>query len=558
MGDGRWFHSGPHPAVSTQRGDILDHRLEPHDANQLELKLGYLIKPGARKVRYQVETFLFVPRTLGIDRHSYKASHFFADTAAFLRFKTPSVRLATLAACSEGSPWFARIYEGLNACAQGSASSEPQLLRRLKLLGCIYRSTLRDTTAELLELLDDLRGFDDERRRLVSASRVSTALSEFADNLGLALNRLRSLEVPCTQQALSGDVVATWRVVDEYTTLVGENLCTDLVEELDRLCHDYRALGPILQGNRDALANLAVEAFAYRRRHGYRSHVSVGAENEAFPHWRRVLKRITFSALYLDVRHAEVGRWTNDIVAMAAAAAAMLFAVLIGMWAQLEWDIFSGTFVVIMVCSYMIKDRIKDWGKRYLGRRAARFHPDAASEIRTLDNRVIGRCRESFWLTRPRQLSPSIQKVRYGSRRLIGDGHPETVLRYAKEVTLYPNSLQQDLEGLDGLNDIIRFNFSRLRDRMDLPSEDYRLVHPETRKLVVVPCARVYHVNLVLRMTVGRGHNRSTRTERVRVVMDQRGIKRVEFPPSGEVASGGDELWSLEQSRLVSSQDGPT
>lgn len=557
MGDGRWFHSGAHPAVSTQRGDVLDHRLEPHDANQLELKLGYLIKPGKRKVRYQVETFLFFPRTLGIDRNSYKASHFFADTAAFLRFKTPSVRLATLAECGETAPWFARVFEGLSACTFGNRSAEPVLLRHLKLLGCIYRSTLRDTTAQLLELIDDLRGFTDERRRLVSASRVSTALTNFAEHLQQALARLRTLEAHCVHGRVGKNVHATWRAVDEYTSLVGESLCTDLVAELDRLLVDHRTLGPILQGNRELLATMAIDAFTYRRQHSYRSYVTRGAENEGFPHWRRVLKRITFSALYLDVRHAEVGRLANNLVAMLAAALAMLFAVLIGMWAQLEWDIFSGTFVFVMVCSYMIKDRIKDWGKRYFGRRAARFHPDAASEIRTLDGRVIGRCRESFWLTRPNGLSQTIQKVRYGDRRLIGDGHPETVVRYAKEVTLYPDSLRQDLEGLEGLNDIIRFNFSRLRDRMDAPSEDYRLVDPKTRKLVVVPCTRVYHVNLVLRMTIGRGHKRSTRTERVRVVMDQRGIKRVEFPESGEAPREG-ALWSLEHKRLVSSQDGMT
>jgi len=537
------------------RGDILDHRLEPHDANQLELKLGYLIKPGARRVRYQVETFMFFPRTLGIDRHSYRASHFFADTAAFLRFKTPSVRLSTLAKRTEADPWFARVYEGLNACANGQEKGQPRLLRHLKLLGCIYRSTFRDTTTQLQACVDSLRDAPDPGRLVVRAAQVSMELNHFVADIRAALHRLRSLEAKCLAANVSSDVHATWRVIDEYTTLVGESLCTDIVEELDRVMRDYPAIGPVLQGNRDELAEVAVEAFGYRRERNYRSHVTVGSENESFPHWRRVLKRITFSALYLDVRHAEVGRLTNDLVAMTAAALAMLFAVLIGLWAQLEWDIFSGTFVSIMVVSYMIKDRIKDWGKRYLGRRATRFHPDAASEIHTVDGRVLGRCQESFWLTRPRHLSRSIQRVRYGTRPLLGEGHPETVIRYAKEVTLYPGTLQRDLEGLEGLNDIIRFNFSRLRDRMDSPFEDYRLVHPETRKLVVVPCARVYHVNLVLRMTVGHGHNRSTRIERVRVVMDQRGIKRVEFPEPGEAPRLKDVPGTFEE-RLVSNQDG--
>ena len=82
----------------------------------------------------------------------------------------------------------------------------------------------------------------------------------------------------------------------------------------------------------------------------------------------------------------------------------------------------------------------------------------------------------------------------------------------------------------EGVNDIIRFNFDRLRSRMDDPEELYRYIHPRTREVTETMCARVYHVNLVLRMTTGGGGDPSNvHLDRVRVVLDRRGIQRVEL-----------------------------
>jgi hypothetical protein len=74
------------------------------------------------------------------------------------------------------------------------------------------------------------------------------------------------------------------------------------------------------------------------------------------------------------------------------------------------------------------------------------------------------------------------------------------------------------------LTDILRFNVRRLRARMDAPYEDRQVVEPATRELMTVRCASIHHVNLLLRL-VAEGE---TRFERFRVVLDQRGIKRIE------------------------------
>ena len=126
-------------------------------------------------------------------------------------------------------------------------------------------------------------------------------------------------------------------------------------------------------------------------------------------------------------------------------------------------------------------------------------------------------------------------------------------MRYVKEVTLESEGLQKTMDGVEGLNDIIRFNFAKFRARMDDPIEIYRIVHPTSRSVVEVPCSRVYHINVVLRITRGRKQNVQSHLVRVRVVLDSEGLKRVESIGPGGQSQAVDAVMgvSLESAQLV-------
>lgn len=51
----------------------IQQAIVPHDRYQIELKLDYKLLQG-KKIRYRVETYIFVPRTLAIDQESYPKS----------------------------------------------------------------------------------------------------------------------------------------------------------------------------------------------------------------------------------------------------------------------------------------------------------------------------------------------------------------------------------------------------------------------------------------------------------------------------------------------------
>ncbi len=511
---------------------MIDPRLEAHDDNQLELKLSYLVEPGIKRQRYVVETFMFVPRTLGISGQSYGPAGFFEDTQTFVRLKTPTVALEALAKAGRGERWFSPVRAELDRLLSGGSRITDELVRDLKLLGAIYRSAIRDEGHTLLQKFAPLDG-DLEEPKMRDAE-IARSLGTFIEHLESAVTRLRHVGGRCDHAIVPHVVREVWSAVDEYVSLFAEEIVTSLVLGCDdRMRRDpdggaAAPLGPL----RERLGDIAIAAYKYRRSRGYPSYAVPGAPNEDLPRRRRILKRVMASVLYLDLRHEEGGRLQRDIIAGVAAAIAMLFAVLVTIWAQVEWDRLSATFVAILVGSYIIKDRLKEWGKRFLGKRLARWLPDYVTEVRTPDsNDAIGQCRESVAVVDTSRIDPQILELRHADHpsAIASHGRPEVVVRYIKEVVLDSGGLQKAMNGVEGLNDIIRFNFARFRQRMDDPIELYRIVHPTNRSVVEVPCARVYHINVVLRITRGEHKKESASfVERVRVVLDQEGLKRVD------------------------------
>ena len=85
------------------------------------------------------------------------------------------------------------------------------------------------------------------------------------------------------------------------------------------------------------------------------------------------MKRYISSALYLDTSPNKTGTIARDLIAMFAAAMAMLFAASATVIIMKTWAAsLSTAFITAMVASYVIKDRIKDLGKRFLGRQLNR------------------------------------------------------------------------------------------------------------------------------------------------------------------------------------------
>ena len=71
-------------------------RVSSHGAYQLEFKIDYRLSP-AEKTRYVVNTYIFVPHSLGINTRTYSNRDFHRDIQNYVRLKTPRLPLEVLA-----------------------------------------------------------------------------------------------------------------------------------------------------------------------------------------------------------------------------------------------------------------------------------------------------------------------------------------------------------------------------------------------------------------------------------------------------------------------------
>lgn len=494
---------------------MLEFRLDRHDKNQLELKLNYGLRPAKKKQTYTVEAFIFVPRVLALTANSYPSTRFYEDTATFIRMTTPRVPLEELSSKSAVRPWASSVKEQVEALTSGTEGDMKEAEQSLKLLGCVFKGAVRDSLFTESSRLKSLL-LDGEN------AQAAAILSTFTENLRTALKRLRKVGRAAANESVPGELREGWRGVDEYASLIAEEALTDLVA----LCegHESPALDEACQRARDT----AVREYRHRVDSGWLTFAIDGENNEQLPHRWRVLKRYVSSALYLTVARDRPGQLATDIIGMFAAAAAMLFATLaILAITQAYGASLSTAFLTGMVVAYVIKDRIKELGKRTLGRRLQSMMPDHVVRIYGHGEAEVGIAKESFQVQLPHHLPQHIYDQRFFGHYTQDaiDGRPETVLCYEKLISLSSEKLKQQFEGAIGLTDIIRLNLQPMMARMDDAWETYRYIHPRTGEIQVTRCARVYHINVLVRLVAQDGENI---IHRVRAIVNRKGIVRVE------------------------------
>ncbi|MEZ4464720.1 MAG: hypothetical protein R3F43_09520 [bacterium] len=232
-----------------------------------------------------------------------------------------------------------------------------------------------------------------------------------------------------------------------------------------------------------------------------------------------VLKKFVMSVLFLDLAR-DPGRRAADVAAAGAAALAMFFAVIAAAWAQSSYGLNTTPFVLIIVASYVVKDRIKDWARQFFAAKMAHWLPDHVVRIREpLSGETLGRCRETMRFVKVADLPAPVRALRY--RRTpdaLLAGKPEIVLHYRKVVQIDAQTHRRTHGPLRDLNDIIRVNIGSFLARADDTTRRTLVYDAELDRAAPVDLPKVYHLNVVLQMGSPDGAEAPT-TDRVRVVL---------------------------------------
>ena len=115
-----------------------------HDSNTLEFKVGFLPNDGKTYDDFYMNTWIFIPERLDVNKHTYSKDSFYCDTISYLRLITPRYELRELT--DEHSLPFIRIKK---AC-ENPVNTSKEFETEVKMYASIVKSSIRDAYHKIL------------------------------------------------------------------------------------------------------------------------------------------------------------------------------------------------------------------------------------------------------------------------------------------------------------------------------------------------------------------------------------------------------------------------
>jgi len=484
---------------------MMESTVKAHDQYQVELKLVYPFPPGSSPTHYELDLYIFAPRSLGVSPETYTKQQFYTDLQAYIRVKTPSISLIQFENGSS-SP-LGRLRDVLELTARHAPKKPPtQYESQIKLFCCIFKSAIRDFVTYIHET-----AHTEDRERLVR--QYVTIVQRIAGGY-------RDLQVIIQTPGIEQRTLDLYLFGDEYLSMVIEDHTYHL---LDNLTVPGSSPDPELNIQLLALIDHEVR---YRRRRGYASIPAEQEDNEKLVFRKSVLKINMASILFLDTKTEKEGSLVEHSLLGVAAAVAVIFATAVAFISQSIYGSLTLPFFVAIVVSYIFKDRIKEILRLYFFRKMTSFIFNHKTHIRDATHNVVGICKESFEFIGDRKIPPEVREQRNRDHitEIENGWIGEQILLYRKRIHLFPERVRNvfSQHQVAGVNDILRFNIQEFLRKMDDPKKHLFVMDDEGYHRI--KGTRVYHLNLIMRLT----HDQHRSQTHYRIVLNRRGIKRIE------------------------------
>jgi hypothetical protein len=507
------------PSRVTAGEDPVEWRV--HDKTHIEFAIDYPFGKDPRS--YQWEAYFFVPQSFRVDERTYGKKDIYEDLLSYVRLAVPQVHFESLAHRDDAADPSKRALLGrlldLALAARntkdGSEASK-QAIRATRVFACLVRASGLEAQRALLQELDlagppDGSDQDAVVRFLGASSCVSAAY--------------RKVLAEIDRQTLPDELDVALQWVDEDISLVLEALAATASVNVQGAAAKHPAWGEIAA----RLAAHAVGEARYRKDHGWGSVGKADATARDAEHLefrRHVLKRFTSSVLWLshEVRDATV--WVVHVLYALAAAVAMGFAVIVSIRA-LQLQELLLPYVMLLVISYAIKDRMKAVLQQKLSSWAEKRFPDRRWTIRDHERQEnVGEVVERAGFRAFSAVPPTVLSARRLTRAhaLEESARPERVLWHEKQVTVEPR--RPGVLKSPMLTEIFRLNIGQWLQHTDDPNRKITFADPDDASVYAATARRVYNINIVYRLRDVKDERAAW--HRIRVVVSRKGIERIE------------------------------
>lgn len=483
---------------------MIEEQVKIHDKFSVEIKLGFLARKNQEISDFAVNTWIFIPNSLDINRATYQKTDFYRDLKSNIRLITPVYLLRDLAN-RDREPFLLLEKSFSDLATDPSRTGAAAYEYHIRMFVSIVKSALRQEIQHIQS-----NGIAEDFDYLVS--KLTSNMLLIAENYH---NLRRIINVP----TISKELMNYYFFGDEFLSNLFEQHTFKLLDGLEKS-------GQLTDGIHKQLMDLIHSEVKYKREKGYPVVEKVSKDRNRDLVFRlSLLKKYAENELFLNTNQRRDGVWIEQVYLSIAAGLSMVFATAIAFSFQLKYGNFTMPFFVALVVSYMLKDRIKEVMRFYYSHKLGRHFFDHRTDI-SLSEHNIGWSKESMVFAPENKVPEEVLKTRNRSAILEADNrnNNEKIILYRKLVRLNRRSLSECSQyPTSGMNDIIRFNVSNFTQKMDNPVVP--LYSPgENGNIEIVKGEKMYYINLVMQLK----NEKQSEYKRYRIVLNRKGIREIE------------------------------
>ena len=481
---------------------MISIQAKKHDNYSVEFKFGFNSKDDGIVDDFSVNAWMFVPNSLDINPENYGKKQFYRDIKSNIRLITPVYLMRDIA--RDTSLPLELLSQALEKVAGNQHQADLDSYQyHLKMFAAIFKSALRDQVAHIASA-----------RSLESADYL---VKDFVESTKQVLDKFRGLYHIIDVPTVTDNTRSYFRLCDEFMSHVVEMRTIRLIKTMDST------------GSRDDLRSMLMDLIRGERE--YKVSRDYGVLNGDSRHDRQLvyhrgmLKKYIESELYIRLDKKKDGVAIEQIYYSIAAGLAMIFATAVAWFTQVRYGNITWPLFVVLVVSYMLKDRIKDLLRYYFAHKLGNKYYDKKAVI-TIGNNRIGVIKEGFDFISESKVPEKVLRLREAASSVEDESRifEEKVLLYRKHVTIDDNTLAaSDNYPMRGINEIMRLHLTRFTQKMDNPSVPIDAVD-ESGNIVSMDVQKIYHINVVFQLR----HDSETEYHHFRITMTRNGVLSIE------------------------------
>lgn len=428
---------------------MINIEVKRHNNFTLEFKSGISISSNHKDKdwsEFMINTWFYVPSGLGISPQTYKKEDFYKEVKTYLRLITPIYTLDEILEDTKGP--FERLKHAFEINTIDKPDDTDNLIYQIKMFVCILKSALRREvqTIALHPNKDELNTF---------VERIIVQMSNIRDSY-------RSFSSLINTDQYTPKQKSYYKFGDEFLGNLIQQYCFLGL----RILKDRHTVLPSIQ----SIKKLIGEEDQYKKSQSFLiTEENDNKNNRLVITQRNILKKLMESDLFLHIKKKEDGQFVKQFFYALAAATAMLFATIISFIATQRYGNFTFDLLIVLVISYVFKDRIKEMMRYYFSNSLSKKYFDHKLNL-NIRNQEIGEFKEAFNFTTKDKIPKEIANLRMLSPMVQTESEifGEEIFQYRKHVKLSHTKLEKYKEyKLSGINDISRFEFTNYTTRME-------------------------------------------------------------------------------------------